>query len=77
MKIGLHFRINQTLVYSSLNNGLYISHSFTKAKILNSNFISLNQNLLNYYKSLKKKTYKKLSNPVQTEFYNPFNIINS
>lgn len=77
MKIGLHFRINQTLFYSSLNNGLYISHSFTKAKILSSNFISLNQSLLNYYKTLKKKPFKKTYVSIQTELHNPFNIINS
>lgn len=76
MKIGLHFKINQTLFYSSLNNGLYISHSFTKAKILSSNFITLNQNIVNFYKNMKKKHHIKNTQTSQTEIYNPFNIIN-
>ena len=85
MKIGLHSKITKTLVYCPLNNGLYISHSFNKAKILSSNFITSNQNLLNYYKHLKKtqitnpyyKNFDVKSNiiPLQTEIYNPFNII--
>ena len=85
MKIGLHSKLTKTLVYCPVNNGLYISHSFNKAKILSSNFISSNQNLLNYYQHVKKTRitnpyYKnfgdKVNNlPLQTEIYNPFNII--
>ena len=60
MKTGIHPKLTQTLYYNSLNNGLYISHSFIRAKILHPNFISLNQTLINDYKMKKKKKLYKL-----------------